>query len=472
MTAVRQSPATSRVWLWTVLALIVGGFALIALAYWPGVMIDDARWQYQQAVDNAFEDWHPPLMAWLWRRLMAIHPGPAPLFALQLGLYWTGYGLIITGAWRRRQPVAAALVAASALMPFPLALMGSVLKDCLMEGFFLMGTGLFVWTRSERDWPQRIGAILLLLLGALLRFNAFLAVLPLLVRLMPHGWRRTPARLTAFTAGWLIVVMALLPITNRLIGAEKTDVQFSLVIFDLGGITEHSGRDMFPSMGLPDPVGVNAHCYTPQMWDSYSAWATRPCPINFDRVQAAIERDHLSPYALLARAVLAHPIAYAEHRLRHFNINTRFIVPNEVQGPVPDRTTPNIWNFTVARGPGLKLINRLTGITIHTPLGWPIVWIALAGGLLAIGPQLPSKAVVGPIAASAFLYGLGYLTFSVSSELRYHLWTITGCAIAAAFAAADLASGAGLGRRRMLIAFAPTMLAFLFCAVSRLAAIL
>ena len=50
--------------LWTIAGL---GFGVVACAYWPGVMIDDARWQYQQAVDNAYEDWHPPLMAWTWR---------------------------------------------------------------------------------------------------------------------------------------------------------------------------------------------------------------------------------------------------------------------------------------------------------------------------------------------------------------------------------------------------------------------
>lgn len=455
------------------IAAVLGAAAVFqCLSYWPGIMTWDAITQYDQASQGYFEDWHPPLMAWLWRRLIAIEPGPAPIYLLQLGLYWAGYGLIVAGAWRRRQPVAASVAAAGALMPFPLALMGSVLKDCLMEGFFLTGVGLFIWVRSERDWPQRIGAILFLLLGALLRFNAFLAVLPLLVSLTPGRWRRTPARLVAISLAWTIVVLASLPIANRLIGAEKTDVQLSLVMFDLGGITEHSKRDMFPPMGLPDPVGTNAGCYDPQMWDGYSTWANHPCPINFDRVKAAVERDRLSPYALLARAILAHPIAYAEHRIRHFNINTRFIVPNEVQGPVPDRTTPNVWNFTVARGPGLKLINTLTGITIHTPLGWPIFWIALAGGLLAICRHMPSRKVIGPVAASAFLYGLGYLSFSVSSELRYHLWTITGCTIAAAFAAADLASGALIGRRRMLIAFAPTMLVFGTCALSRLAAIL
>ena len=46
-------------------------------------MIDDARWQYQQSVDNAYEDWHPPLMAWIWHYLMLLEPGPGPMLVLQ-----------------------------------------------------------------------------------------------------------------------------------------------------------------------------------------------------------------------------------------------------------------------------------------------------------------------------------------------------------------------------------------------------
>ncbi|MBW0006916.1 MAG: hypothetical protein JO335_04290, partial [Sphingomonas sp.] len=55
---------------WAAMAAIAAGIAIVGIGYWPGIMIDDARWQYQQAIDNAYEDWHPPLMAWIWRRLM------------------------------------------------------------------------------------------------------------------------------------------------------------------------------------------------------------------------------------------------------------------------------------------------------------------------------------------------------------------------------------------------------------------
>lgn len=450
-------------------ALVVAALSQ-CLSYWPGIMTWDALTQYDQAVQGYFEDWHPPLMAWVWSQLIAVKAGPAPMYVLQLALYWLGYGLIIAGAFRRQQPVAAALTAACALMPFPLALMGSVLKDCLMEGLFLTGAGLLLWVRPERDWALRIAAMLFFLLGALLRFNAFLAVVPLLVGLMPAPWRNTRPKIFVATLGWLILVLISLPLTNRIIGAEKTHVALSLIIFDLGGTTRYSGIDMFPPLGLAHPVEVNSRCYRPDKWDNYASWANPPCPINFDRVEAALERGRISPYSLVVRAILAHPLAYAEHRLRHFNINSRFIVPDEVQGPVPDRDTDNEWHFSVTRGPGLKLFNTLTGLTIHSPLGWPIFWIALTGGVLTICPFLPSAKLVAPLSLSAFLYGIGYLALSVSSELRYHLWTITAGGIAAAFAAADMACGAAVPRQRLWAAIAPALAVAAVCSAARFAA--
>ncbi len=163
------------------------------------------------------------------------------------------------------------------------------------------------------------------------------------------------------------------------------------------------------------------------------------------------------PYPTLVRAALAHPLAYVEHRLEHFNIASRFLVHDEVQGPAPDREIANQWHFTVTRNVGIWFINKAAEWSQHSPLGWPIWWIALAAGLLALSPYLPSRWLVAPVALSALLYGLGYLPFGVSSELRYHLWTVTGTGIAAAFAVADLAAGTEISRARLLASFAPAL---------------
>jgi hypothetical protein len=42
------------------------------------------------------------------------------------------------------------------------------------------------------------------------------------------------------------------------------------------------------------------------------------------------------------------------------------------------------------------------------------------------------------IAASAPLYGLGYLVFGVATGMRYHVWTITGAALGAVLVFGEL----------------------------------
>ncbi|MFZ2994687.1 hypothetical protein [Sphingobium sp.] len=456
-----------------VIAILMLAAALIqGSSYWPGIITWDAINQYEQALSGVYDDWHPPAMAWLWRQLIRIHPGAAPMYLIQLGLYWTGYALLIASAIRLRRRRAAILVALCAVMPFPLAIMGAVLKDCLMQGLLLTAVGLYAWSGPDRRWGVRLIAMLLLFCAGLLRFNAFLATVPLLVALLPIHWRRSPLRMAMTSVIATIAVMASMPLANKAIGADDSDVRLSLVIFDLGGITLHSGVDMFPAIGVANPVAVNACCYRPEKWDFYSSWADPPCPISFDRIDAKVTETGVNAYVLLARAIIAHPIAYAQHRLAHFNINTRFLVHDEVQGPAPDRAIDNDWGFVVPSNAGLRTITHLANGSTHSPLGWPIWWIALSGGLLALSSApsstLPSRWLIVPLTASTFAYGMGYLVFSVSSELRYHLWTVTGTAIAAAFLIADIMGGAAVPRRRLYLALAPAVIVGLLCAIWRI----
>lgn len=452
-----------------VLAIILAIAAIVqGLAYWPGLMTWDAINQYGQATEGVFDDWHPPVMAWIWRQFIAIKPGPGPMYLLQIGLYWLGYTLIVAGAVRRGWSRAAIVAVIVALMPFPLALMGSVLKDCLMQGALLTATGLFIWSGPARGWGVRVIGIGLLIFAGMLRFNAFLATLPLVVAFLPAAFRRTPLRIAGATIVSLVVLVAAMPVANRLIGADKSDVELSLVIFDMGGITKHARADMFPPLGIKNIVAVNDGCYNPDKWDYYSTWAPEPCPITFKQIDAVMDQTGAKPYPTLVRAILAHPIAYAEHRLTHFNINSRFLVHDEVQGPVPERPVENQWHFEVTEGPVLTAITKAAEGSIHSPLGWPIFWMALAGGLIAIGWTMPSAWLTIPIGMSALFYGLGYLPFSVSSELRYNLWTITGTAIAAGFVIADLGKGARVPRARWMPALAPALIVGLLCTIWRL----
>ena len=423
-------------------AVVVAGFLTIALAYWPGVMIDDARWQYQQSVDNAYEDWHPPLMAWIWHQLMALQPGPGPMLILQLALYWVGFALVAIWLYRQGSRRLAIVAACVGWVPAPLALMGSVTKDGLMTGTLCSAVGLLLWSGTARDeklrTSLRIGTLVLLLFAAALRANAFLACVPLALAALPNRLTRTVPRFALAALASAAIFVAAPGVVAAALHAEDTDSQLSLIIFDLGGITEHSGATQFPDLHVANPVAVNHRCYDPFEWDSYSTWAHRPCPLGFAAFQSLVDEGDVDPRMIWIKAILAHPVAYAEHRLTHFNLSTWFLVPNNPLSPGWTRSVDNPWHFQVQPNKVLEAVDDVSNLAAATPLGWPIFWIALALAVLLACWSAKLSYAVTAIAGSAFLYGTGYLIFGVATGMRYHVWTITGAALGAILAAGEL----------------------------------
>ncbi|CAN5224760.1 hypothetical protein BH10PSE14_BH10PSE14_39210 [soil metagenome] len=462
--------ARRRVWIVPValgLALLFAAL-LQAAAFWPGIMTWDAVRQYGEALTGHYDDWHPPAMDWLWRQLLVVHAGPAPMLVLQMGLYWAGFAGLIAWAVRARRRALAVALTLAAMMPIPLALMGAVLKDCLMAGALVAVVAALAWLPERRGWALRGAALVLLVGAATLRFNALPACLPLMIAVLPHGWWSTRWRFAAVMVGCAAILALAMPVANRLLRAEPSGVGLSLVIFDLAGITYHSGVDVFPDIDVQNRVAVNAKCYTPLQWDHYAWWSPEACPIQFEDVGDAFDDARESPYRHWLAAVLAHPFAYAAHRLAHFNLNMRFLVHDEVERAAQIESAPNDWGYHIAHNPLLDGLYWLALWTGRTPLGWPICWMALALGTVVVAPALPSRRIIVPVALSALLYGLGYLPASVASELRYNLWTMLAALVAAAIAVADL-RGAGLvSRNRFIIAATPLVVVTTLCVIWRL----
>jgi hypothetical protein len=290
-----------------------------------------------------------------------------------------------------------------------------------------------------------------LFVAAALRFNAFFACVPLALAALPDRFTSTWPRLalSALAAGAAFLMTG--PAIAGLLHAEDTDVQLSLMIFDLGGITEHSGTSQFPDMHVKNPVAVNHRCYDPYGWDSYSSWAKQPCPLGFDPLQALIDDGDVNAKALWVRAIASHPIAYLEHRLIHFNLSSWFLVPEGPKFTAWSQSVPNPWGFHVGDNPLLEGITGIDNAAATTPIGWPIFWIGLALAALASALLARLRREEVAIAASAFLYGSGYLIVGVATGIRYYMWTFSGALLAA------LLIGAELWRRRSQLP--PRMLA-------------
>jgi len=306
---------------------------------------------------------------------------------------------------------------------------------------------------------------LLLIAAATLRFNAVPACLPLLVVALPAAWRRTWRRLALTTAIAAVPLVLAMPIANKLLEAQRSGVELSLVIYDLGGIGKFAGVDTFPPVGVADPVAVNAHCYKPVSWDAYAWWGADPCPIGFTNLQPAFAARHLNPYEVWAKAIAAHPLAYAEHRLAHFNNNSRFLVHDADLPTLSLQTDPNPWNFQLAPSALRDALGQIAIWSSHTPLGWPICWLALGLGVLLLALSQATKTIALPLVLSAWLYGMSYLPLSVASEVRYHFWTATGIALAAVIVLADARA---ISRRRLVVVFVPLLVVTILCVAARI----
>src|SRR5215831_4366334 len=172
------SMATKSVSIAVTAALMAGANLII---WFPGESGPDSQSQYAQVVAGHLDDWHPPIMAWLWSVFRLLADGDAPMFCFQVVFYWLGFGLIAITLARGGRTLAAWAMLGVALLPPLLRLNVVLLKDIGMAVTFLSAFAALFWYRTQnREPPVAVAAISLVLLfyGALVRVNAVFAVVP------------------------------------------------------------------------------------------------------------------------------------------------------------------------------------------------------------------------------------------------------------------------------------------------------
>lgn len=193
-------------------------FAFLIYAF-PGYMSYDSVWQLQQARGvEPLTNWHPPLMAFIWRFLDYVIAGPLLMLVVQSLAFLLGlYALLCRLLARRAAAVLAGLLL---IAPQNVIVMAVIWKDCQMAGFFLAAIPLVM----SSDRRLRVLGYGFFFLATGVRYNAAAAVLPLLVLLRRYderlGWLR---RLLVGTAWWLFITVAAFGV-NRVLTEKQTNV--------------------------------------------------------------------------------------------------------------------------------------------------------------------------------------------------------------------------------------------------------
>ncbi|MGF2492190.1 anti-sigma factor family protein, partial [Ralstonia pseudosolanacearum] len=83
--------------------------------------------------------------------------------------------------------------------------------------------------------------------------------------------------------------------------------------------------------------------------------------------------------------IARHPVAYAEHRLAHWNATMRWLVPWRYPLAEPQSDSePNRLGIA-SPSPRIAPFQRLAGTLAESPLGAPISWLVAALAVLALG---------------------------------------------------------------------------------------
>lgn len=416
--------------IWTVagvtLLLLVGSLAL----FWPGIAMYDSVGQFAQALTGAYEDWHPPAMARMWNALHAAIGGTSePMFSLQMALYWAGFGLIAAALARLGRRRAAAAVLTIGALPLFLGWQAAVLKDTQMLGAVLAASGVIAWWRLKGArvpvWALIVVAALLAY-ATLVRANAVFATVPLAVMLFGTG--RWWTQLALGLAGVAAVLMVAPLLNHGPLGAASSGVERTEALYDLAGIAARAPDAAVGFTPLEARALVAGHCVKPYFWDPLGE-ETRCAPI-VARLQRLPAGDL---YRMLVAAIVRNPLAYAAHRLAHFNSTERWLVPAGWPGAAPPaRSEPNSLGLgnPGAAARGWQVAAKWMA---ETPLGWPFAWLTVAiVGLAAAVPRAsaPPRDLALALLVSAITLELSFGVLSIASDLRYHLWPMVATTLA------------------------------------------
>jgi len=238
--------------------VITGLVAIFAIylhivLFYPGSMSVDSQDQYGQALAGIYKDWHPPVMAFVWRMVNRVWTGPPGMLTLHLLTFWSA--LFLFWKYLAKKNVWLALwVPVIALCPTVIGMVGVIWKDIGAAVCALVAAGIFLGAAKKKKYQIAIAFIAIFYATAVRRNGLFL-VAPILWLaiddlLRPHLRGSRQYRLVASAMLTLITSWVLLSsisfFEQHVLKTTPQHLEQTIFLHDLAMMSEDTGTDKTP----------------------------------------------------------------------------------------------------------------------------------------------------------------------------------------------------------------------------------
>lgn len=433
------------VWDAFLLALCIISCITFSVGFFPGRAELDIVTQANQALAKSpLMDWHPPIMAVVWRALYLVTGTLGSLLVLQISLYFLGALLFSVYTHRKlRSKVSSIAVLSCFISPWSLSQLNIMWKDTQMTVTLLAACGFvsLISRRNRWSFTLLLPVIFLLTYAIGVRKNAVAALLPiciyiawiLLLTVVPQIFDR---KLSRRLSKWIVPVGGVLlscfvivcsfcigASIDSIWGVEKRN-QVSQIMLDdvMFSVPEAELNGSDAPDELKDHINSSrSQCIKmKEIWDAYwNCYGMGETGRPFSSIKY---QDELR--ALWFEHVVTHPVRYLEYRSAVFSYYL-FSSKLEYYPYGADKRAQ-----TVGLGGGSRNFDYIVrpyvedfGVRTFPMVFKPWFWLILAFVCTLIArKQSLVRAPVWMLSGSSILYILAYFPTVPANVFRYTYW--------------------------------------------------
>jgi hypothetical protein len=411
-------------------ALTICIFLFLLFIFAPGGMSYDSFVQYVEAQKGMFSDWHPPVMALVWRYFLPLYDGPLPMLCFHLLMLTTA--CLILSSCKTENGLAQWLWLLIPLFPFVIGIAGMIWKDVGMAYSFFLSFALFHKSKTVHSFKKRFfllaGAGIFFSYGFLVRANAVMAAAPVVyyllrMRMRIHRSIKCVFLLTCIVC--TVLLAATYVINQKIFHVKKTSPTQVMKLDEIAATSHIVGKNLFsPRLKASALPMEDIPRY---QWEKgWNFYAQGNHDIN------ALEENWLS-------VMMSYPVEYIKAKLsliRNFcsfplvekhDAFTFFMEKHDNFSFLMEKheflfsISPNKWRDRIQ-----KYVSSINKRLLFPYL--PIFWIPLAAIIFYAG--LCRRDTVGfelrLLTASAICYFFGYFLVTPTPDYRFIYWTVLG----------------------------------------------